>query len=293
MLTLDDMYEVLSDSKKYTGYIMAHCEFLLAGHRGNDENPSMRVTKRGYSCMSCGAHGSLEKLYEKVSGRVVIRERRAYSPAAFIWKRWEDKFGSIQNIAKIAHRALTDNPDDGHYLQQRKVDSQIKNCMIGYLDGYYLFPIQNEFGEIDGLVARASPTIQTKNNRYSVSPNCSTKLYIPSWRKVLKDEYLYVPFGTIDAISLNIFGYAGLTGISGQELNAINLDRFRKPIFIIPDKGEERRAIEIQSQLGWRGMMLLIDWPEGTKDLNNIHVKYGIDTVLKLIEQSKERYKHD
>lgn len=287
MLTLDDIQDYLQDSHKYGKYIMAHCEF-----HSPDDNPSMMVHSNGYKCMSCGAHGPLENLYEKVSGKVVVREK-TYNPSAFIWKRWKESYGSISSIAKLAHRNLVDIPDDGHYLQQRMVDSQIKNCMIGYLNGYYLFPIQNEFGEIDGIVARASPTIQTKNNRYSVSPNCPTKLYIPSWRKVLKDEYLYACFGTIDAISLNICGYAGLTGLSGQALLANHLDRFHKPIYIIPDKHEEKSAIEIQSQLGWRGATLLIDWPQECKDINDVYVKFGIDTCVKLIESAKERYKYE
>lgn len=286
-LTLDDVAEYLEEFHRYSGYGMCLCIFH------DDHSPSLLVTDNGYKCKSCGEKGSLAKLYEKVSGRIVIREKTKYNPAQSIWYKWAEKFGSIQNTAKIAHQELLHNPSLGHYLKQRKIDSQIKNGKIGYLDGFYTFPIKDEYEEIQGLVARASPTIQTKELRYTVSPNCPVKLYVPSWRKAFTDEYLYVSFGTLDAWTLFMSGYAGLTGISGQELNARNLDRFRKPMFVIPDKKEERAAIELQSSLGWRANPLYLDFPDGCKDINDIHMNYGIEKVIELIEKSKEKYKYD
>jgi hypothetical protein len=92
---------------------------------------------------------------------------------------------------------------------------------------------------------------------------------------------------------LHIAGYAGITGLSGQKFEPSYLDRFRKPIYIIPDKGEEKSAIELQSSLGWRGYPLYLDYPEGTKDPNEVLVKYDVDTVSKLIETAKERYRYE
>jgi len=274
-LTLDDVAEYLEQWHKYDHYGMAICVWH------SDSNPSLRVTEHGYKCMSCGAHGSLEKLYKEISGRVIIREK-VYNQSAFIWRKWEERFGSIQNIAKVAHRSLLENPLDGNYLILRQIDSQIKNGMFGYLDGYYTFPIKNQYEEIQGIVARASPTIQTKNNRYTVSKDCLEKLYVPNWRNVLKAEEIYVCYGIIDSWTLHACGYAGVTGISGQELSAVNLDRFRKRIYIIPDRNEEKSAIELQSRLGWRGCPLYLNYPSDCKDLNDLQRKYGLDTVSKL-----------
>ena len=164
--------------------------------------------------------------------------------------------------------------------------------MFGYLDGFYTFPIKNQYDEIQGIVARASPTIQTKNNRYTVSKDCPEKLYVPNWRNVLKAEEIYVCYGTLDVWTLHMAGYDGVTGISGQELSAANLDRFRKRMYIIPDKGEEKSAIELQSRLGWRACPLYLNYPEGTKDLNGIQMKYSLDTMSHLIEQAKEKYNY-
>lgn len=282
-ISLEDVADYL-ESDKYDGYRMAICLWH------DDHTPSMQVTERGYYCKTCGAKGSLEKLYEEVSGRVVIREKRRWNPSALIWDKWKDRFGSIPQIAKVAHENLKNHPDLGNYLQVRKIDGQIKKLYLGYLDGFYCFPIRNEYEEIQGIVARASPSIQTKNNRYTVSPKCPIKLYIPSWREVLKATDIYIPYGTLDAVTLQMCGYASLTGISGQELNAKNLERFRKKLWIIPDMGEERKALELQTYLGWRGQCLFLDYPVGTKDPNGVYVQYGNEKLIELIERQRSKY---
>ena len=68
MLTLDDIFDHLQQAHMYENYIMALCEFH------EDGSPSMMVSEHGFRCKSCREHGSLEYLYQKVSGRVVIRE---------------------------------------------------------------------------------------------------------------------------------------------------------------------------------------------------------------------------
>lgn len=286
-VSLDDVGELLEGFHKYDGYGMALCVFH------DDHSPSMRVYEFGYKCMSCGAKGSLEYLYSRLSGNVVIREKRKFNPSQRIWYDWADKYGSVKDIAKLAHQELLHHPERGQYLKNRMIETQIPTGKLGFLDGYYTFPVRNQYDEVIGIVARASPTIQTRENRYTVSPHCDQKLYVPNWRKVLHDDYLYVCYGTLDAWSLLMAGYAGLTGISGQELNFRNLDQFRKPMYLIPDRGEERKTLELQTKLDWRGMSLFLQWPEDTKDLNGVHMKYGLDKVKEIIEIAKEKYKYD
>jgi hypothetical protein len=88
-------------------------------------------------------------------------------------------------------------------------------------------------------------------------------------------------------------GYPSLTGISGQQFDYRNLDEFRKPIYIVADKRESRSAGELQSRLGWRGKRLDIEWPDGCKDPNDIHVKFGLDVLKEKIEKAKEKYQYD
>lgn len=287
-ISLEDVADYLDQYHKYDGYAMAICPFH------DDRGPSLRIGDWGFKCLasSCGEHGSLYRLYEHISGRMVIREKRKWNPSALIWDKWKDRFGSIPQITKVAHKNLLENPDLGNYLQVRKIDSQIKNLKLGFLDGWYTFPIFNEFGEIEGMVGRASPTIQTKTIRYSVSKDCPVKLYVPNWRDVLKSPDIYIPFGTIDAITLQMCGYPSLTGISGQELNAKNLERFRKRLWLICDRGEEKKALELQTQVGYRMNCLFLDWPITDKDTSDVYMKFGKDKLDELIQCQKEKYQY-
>lgn len=288
IVTLDEVSEYLTQFKKYDGYGMACCVWH------DDSNPSMSVSNNGYFCKSCGAKGSLLNLYNKVSNQPIQIKEKVYNPSAWIWKKWQDKFGDLKSVCKLAHTNLIQNNFSG-YLKSRGLDTvSIELGKIGYLDGYFIFPIMDDFGEIQGATARASVSIQTKNNRYTTSHACPLRLYCPDWGRVLSANEIYLCYGIFDAWSLYLAGYPAITGISGQDLNAKNLARFRKPIYIIPDKKEERAGLHLQSSLEWRGKLLILPWQDyEVKDPNELHTKHGIKTLQNLIEKSKEKYNYD
>lgn len=288
MITLDDVAPYLEQWREYSGHAWSLCPFHP------DTRPSFSIWEHGFKCWSasCGKTGSLEYLYSQVSGKVVIREK-TYDPSSWIWSNWNKKFGNYTEIAKFAHHNLLANPQYGNYLVTRGIDGQIKAGMFGYLEGYYIFPIRDQYNQVQGLTARVSPTIQTKNNRYSVTRDCPVKFYTPNWKRLKASEEIYLCFGTLDVWTLEMLGLAGITGLSGQEFSAKLLDDFRKPIYIIPDLGEENKAIELQVELGWRGMTLQIPWPEDSKDLNDVQTKHGLDTVSSLLKNSKRKYDYE
>ena len=281
-ITLDDVRDHLEGFKSYGGYGMAICPFH------DDHSPSMRVSDHGYKCMSCGAKGGLSFLYQTVSGRIVTRQK-TYNRATKIWDDWMDRFGSIKSICSIAYTELTRCQDLGDYLWKRgfTMDTVVAG-KLGYLDGFYTFPVKDEYNEIQGLVVRASPTIQTKDTRYSVSPNCPVKLYVPSWKSIRHATEIYVCFGTLDAWSLTVAGYPAVTGISGQELNWENLNRFNLPMWGIPDVNEEKSMFGLQRELGWRMKVLRLDYPDDCKDIQDVHRKYGLEKLKLLIEEKKK-----
>lgn len=286
-ITLDDLEDYMEGFHPYNdrAYAMAVCPFH------DDHSPSLQIGQNRYYCKTCGASGNLEYLYNKVSGRPVQPQKKVYNPSAFIWNRWLEKFDTVHNVCFQAHSRLKQKPNLGEYLEKRGLTkTQIFQGYLGYMESYYIFPIRDMDGKIQGAVARASPTIQTKNNRYSASKNCPIKLYIPSWEAVNNSNEIYVCYGTLDAWSLLMAGYPAITGISGQEFRAEHLDQFRKRIYIVADKREEKSAIHLQRGLGWRGWRLDIQWLDGTKDINDIHVKYGLDTVKEKIEEAKRKY---
>lgn len=278
-ITLDDIYELLDGVHKYSGYLMCICPFH------DDTNPSCRVTERGYWCMSCSAHGSLPYLYSHLFGKPMgPKAKRKWNPAARIWNTWLDRFGTVQKVTELAHNQLKENKIFQVYLERRKISTEINKLYLGYLDGYYIFPIKNQIGEIKGAVARASPSIQTKENRYTVSPDCEIKLYVPNWDKVKDTKNIFVCFGTLDSVSLDIAGYPSMTGLSGQELNSDNLT-MRKLHYLITDRGEERKGLKLSSRMGWRMKLLRLDYPDDCKDIQDIHVKCGIEKLKELIDK--------
>ena len=52
------------------------------------------------------------------------------------------------------------------------------------------------------------------------------------------------------------------------------LNQFRKRIIFLPDLGEEDAALKIISKFGWRGALAKINYPDNTKDINDLHIKY-------------------
>ena len=288
MITLDDVSPYLEQWHEYNGHAWCLCPFHP------DTRPSFSVGEHGFKCWSssCGKKGSLEYLYSYVSGKIVTKER-VPNPASWIWMDWAKKFGSYKEIAKYAHTNLVSNPQYGSYLEKRKLVEYIKPGMFGYLEGYYLFPIFDRYKQVQGLTARASPTIQTKNNRYSVTRDCPVPFYTPNWRRLNNPDSLYLCYGTLDVWTLEMLEFPAITGLSGLEFNPEHLDDYRCPIYLIPDKGEEKSVLDLQCRLGWRGMMLQIDWPEDAKDLNELYVKYGLDTVSSLLENAKRRYDYE
>ena len=56
-------------------------------------------------------------------------------------------------------------------------------------------------------------------------------------------------------------------------------------MLFIPDKGEEKEANRIASQLDWRGKVLKVEYPDDCKDINDVHVKHP-----KLLEEMKKKW---
>jgi len=277
---LDDIVEYLDNVHPYSGYISALCPFH------SDENPSLLVNDDGFSCRACGAHGSLDYLYHKLTGFDTVSHIKIPTKpnrTTGLWKRWLTRFGDVQTVCRVAHNYVLKNPSA--YFKKRKIDSMIQSCLLGYLEGFYLFPVLDKEHKIIGCTARASPTIQTKEVRYSVSPDC-TALYVPDWKQVLTSDYLIVVFGIFDALGLSICGFSVVTGITGASFNSELLDEFRKTIYVLPDLKEERQALELVSQLDWRGTPLYLDWPDNTKDCADIREQYNDKVLMEFIRKS-------
>ena len=118
MRLYDQLQEKL-DGHIYNGYFTCLCQFH------DDRKPSMFVYEDGwYSCKACGAKGSLEKLNKHLGGKSVNKERgNTMLPK---WKRWEENFGDITEIAKHAHNSLKRYPQWNFYFKERKISEFVE-----------------------------------------------------------------------------------------------------------------------------------------------------------------------
>ena len=95
-------------------------------------------------------------------------------------------------------------------------------------------------------------------------------MYVPDWQLLESSRFIIVVFGMLDALTVNKLRYPVVTSTAGADtFQASWLNQYRKPIYIVPDKGEERTAMELAGKLGWRGNVFNMDFPKGCKDCND------------------------
>jgi len=263
MSYLDRIADRLDRVSRYGNYIVSLCPFH------DDQNPSFFVYEDFYICKSCGKQGKPEQLLRKLDKSFRPRPKLAYSKNPFT--KWLQEF-SLYELWSASSKLLWKHPQMGTYLHRRGITEKIiSRLMIGYRDGWYIFPVLSPKGKIIGAVARNSDN--KSRLRYMTPAGQEMMLYCPNWDRVINSRNLIVVYGTIDAVSLEVLGVPAVTGTLGKRLDPRLFDTIRKNIYIIPDSGEEKEAHLLASQLGWRGNVIKIKYPYGTKDVNDLLTK--------------------
>jgi len=255
-----DVLEKLSGVHEYADYAAALCP----AH--SDTSPSMLVFKDGhFRCLACGFSGSYRKLLDKLEGWIAppIVERKADH------FRLPTDLDELEVVVDEAHDFLLTHRDPlANYLFKRGVGNRIVPQNLGYWQGWYSIPAYDKEKRFLGVVLRAGEHIQNETGaRFHIPFGQPTLLYVPSWKDVMDAEFLVVVFGMVDALALCEIGLPVCTATSGKDsMRAEMLDEFRKPILIIPDKGEDETAYKLLKGLGWRGTVIVLDYPSGCKD---------------------------
>jgi hypothetical protein len=228
----------------------------------------MLVYPDGFICLACNERGTLQKLADKVRGIVSLPYH--YKNPWSNWLRHDD----LENVINTAHSVLRKYPSQGYYLRMRGITEEVINILqIGYMDNWYTFPCLDERGRIMGATARRGENNSHKS-KYITPPNQSSDLlYIPAYRVKKQPKRVWLTFGIIDAISIAMCGYASMSTIYGKRISPSALDKFRCPIYIFPDVGEEKEALKLASALDWRGNAVIIDYPPGCKDPADLFVR--------------------
>lgn len=280
-----DLQDALAEKLERVSYHGDYFTCLCVFHE--ERRASLFVYKKDFRCASCGATGSIERLYKKVTGSTT-RISPSSSRNFVAYRKWFREYGSIAGISKAAHQFLLSTPAFEFYFKERGISQFIKQGMFGWIDNWLFFPVKSCDGQVREITIRASKTNKSEAKYFLIPHEGEHQhLYIPNHERVKLADEIYVPFGIIDAWSLEACGLASMTGMAGQNYSPEWFDEYRKTIWIIPDKGEEAKAQELKYRLGWRGKILLLDWPAGCKDCDDIRMKQSVKSLLKLIEEAK------
>lgn len=276
MTILDDVYQYLEGATRYDHYICCRCAFH------DDSRPSMFVYEQTYYCKSCGATGLTRNLVDdlrKKQGVFVIKKQVDFhSP----WRKWFKIYGDLDNIVNRGYQNLIKNHKTAYLTKRGITLKTIQQLRIGWLDDWIIIPFLDEYQNVIGATARVGET----NNaiaKYCNVPNMQETLFVPSWELIKSQNKIYNVFGILDAVTLYQLNIASISTTTGKHVNPTLYDKFRKQIITVPDKGEEVDGTMLSSKLGWRGKTLKVDWPENTKDINDIFCRYSKEELLSLI----------
>lgn len=283
MNRLDEVLETLPMARQYTKYVSGLCPFH------EDHNPSLLVYETGFFCTSCRKKGTVDQLLLKLraSGgglnkqHIARQEETYYKPD---WKRWFAKYDTLEGIVEHAHGVMQRSSVAQEYLNKRKVlDVAVQDFAVGYLDKFFTFPVFNFRGDLVSMVVRVDPRFidNPKNRRYFILPKTPLHMCFPEDYR--NKQYLCLAFGIFDMLTLNSFGIPAVASVAGKNFKPELLNFWRKSVYLLPDKGEERDASAMVKHFGWRGRVFLPPYKDKEKDLNDMHVNGTISPFIKEI----------
>jgi hypothetical protein len=272
MITYQDLLSKCSDTHEYGTYFSTRCVFH------NDSGPSLLVFKDGwFKCLGCNKAGHWKTLWNKLQGQPV--QVHAETRVMFTAPNGSSEYLNDEELCYQAHMDLIKFPSLQWGMEMRGLGDSVEIAEIGYHRGWYTIPVRDRDYNFQTVVFRAAPHVQeATGHRYW----CHGKpmMYVPDWKLLDNMPFVVVVFGMLDALTLNKFRYPVVTATSGKnQFCAEWLDEFRKPVYIIPDKGEEDTAHKLASNLGWRGKVIRLDYPDGIKDCNDYLIQ-GKDKLL-------------
>ena len=279
-IQFEDFLRVLPQAEDKGKYIVGVCPF----HQ--DNSPSLLVFKDGwFHCLGadCARSGTWKTLWGKLKGQPVqvTPEKRIHYKAP----QGLFDFESREQLAYQAYLDLVRFPTFQWYLEMRGLADAIDIHEIGYHRGWYTFPVRDREYKFENVIFRAAPHVQDAIDMRYWADGKPT-MFVPDWHLLNKGDYIVIVFGILDALTLNKFRVPAISPTHGHIFDPNWLNEWRKPIFVIPDKGEERAGLRLTADLGWRGQMVRLDFPLGMKDTNDFLKAGKQDELLSQLSQA-------
>ena len=149
------------------------------------------------------------------------------------------------------------------------------------MDTWLFFPIFDPQGKVIDVIVRDT----SGHAKYVVHKNDEETplLYVPSWKRVMESKLVYIVYGLIDALALEMCGLPAISGSTGKSLSSKRLIQLNKKYVIIPDKNEDGAARNLAKSLGNFTHIIRLPYEDDTKDCDDIRMKYGIEHLKTLI----------
>lgn len=283
----DDILELI-EYTPYSNYVATYCPF------DEHASPALMIYvdedkpdgEGRYYCLSCSKGGTHAYLYKFLTGKSIAVVPGAKKVQKFLpqWKRWEERYGSIEALVQKAHENVTNFPSThAWYLKKRDLMPMYEKCKLGYIEDWLIFPILDPQGKVLDVIARDSKG----RSKYVIHSNDEDTplLYVPNWARVMSSKRVFIVYGLIDAIALEMCGLPVLTGSTGKSLSNKRLIQMNKRYIIIPDKDEDEAARKLAKSLGNFTHIIRLPWSEleGCKDSDDIRMKFGLDKLKETI----------
>ena len=241
-----------------------------------------------YRCLACGAQGKTSTLLSKVKTHSIsptwTDKTRTKTIVRNPFTEWL-QFDELNVLLKESWQFYNTHPEFGTYLtEQRNISPDVrKQIGIGLRDNFYTFPVRKNKHIIGAVSRHGEGSYPT---RYFVpkkqDPNI---LYIPNEDIIKTSHSIFVTFGILDAVSIYQLGYAAVSTTNGKRIDPSAFDDYRKKIIFLPDKGEENDAVKIATQLGWRGKVVRLEYPDNCKDPNDL-LRYAPDILTSALKDN-------
>lgn len=285
-----DIYDLLERDgrigRRYDHYFSCHC--ISPDHP--DATPSLLIYEdadkpdgkgRAY-CTGCGFskdHAYVLRMltHGQINVMPIVSKKQQFLPN---WRKWNEKYDNLENLVEAAHQMTVIDPEQQWFFRKREIKTMIEPLKLGMLDGWAFFPIFDQQHTVIDIVVRNA---YTNKQGYIIHPDKereSPYLYVPNWKRVMDNNLVYIVYGIIDAISLEMCGLPVITGTSGQSLSNKRLMNLGKKYAIIPDRNEEQAAYRLAQSLGYFTKVIRLRWEDGEKDCDEVRVHRG-ESVLK------------